>query len=141
MGLHSFQFWGQGGRTRGVLLALWIKEATNIDKLNSLLKISLRVCIWPKSLYRSKSNFYFQVSSCRWQANMIKPSVKKLFFPDIPRNQANNSTAFSHVKFCLFGVPLSAELVPLHPREESEKDFLHLSNNLFSIQYLKQEIL
>lgn len=64
----------------------------------------------------------------------------KRFFPDIPRTQASNSTAISHIKFCSFSVPLRAGLVPLHPWEESKKGFKCISNKVCSVQYLKYVI-
>lgn len=67
---------------------------------------------------------------------MIKPSLKNLFFPDIPRTQASNSAATSHMKFCLFSVPPRLGLVPRWPWEESKKGFLCISNKLCSVQYL-----
>lgn len=63
--------------------------------MNSFFKRHLHASTWFKSLYWSKSIIYFQLPCYRRYDNMIKISLKKLSFPDIPRTQASNSVVLS----------------------------------------------
>lgn len=65
------------------------------------------------------------------QVNMIKTSLKKLFFPDILRTQAFSGAAINDMKFCLCSTETWTWTGP---------SFQQISNKLCSVWYLKYVI-